>query len=247
MTPLVEAGASLGQLQLALPLDPLENRILLCHALGVSRVSLTTQSERTLTQDEAARIGALVQRRLDGEPIAYIVGEREFFGLPFRVGPGVLIPRPDTELIVELSLERLPPREHVQMVLVAAHAASDHAQQLMLQARHLRRDVGELIERHLAHIGGRQRDRIAPMPLVPERIQPDQLAGKMEPDHAFLAVFADRNRLERTIARDIHRRQVVARAEQRFAARDRPAPPHDRIELLQPLHADPRRQAQLLQ
>ena len=109
MTPLLAAGATLKQLQAALPLDPLENRILLCHALGLARVGLITQSERVLTLEEAATLGALVQRRLDGEPIAYIVGSREFFGLPFRVAPGVLIPRPDTELIVELALERLPP------------------------------------------------------------------------------------------------------------------------------------------
>lgn len=110
MTQVVQAGATIRQLLGALPLDPLENRILLCHALGISRVALITQSERALGSEEAAHLAALVQRRLDGEPIAYIVGEREFFGLPFRVGPGVLIPRPDTELIVELALERLPPR-----------------------------------------------------------------------------------------------------------------------------------------
>ncbi len=106
----ISAGASIGSLQASLPLDPLENRILLCHALGISRVGLITQSERELSADEAERLAALVQRRLDGEPIAYIVGQREFFGLPFQVGPAVLIPRPDTELIVELALERLAPR-----------------------------------------------------------------------------------------------------------------------------------------
>lgn len=110
MTDAIQAGATIRELQTALPLEPLENRILLCHALGLSRVALITQSERAIGADEAARLAALVQRRLAGEPIAYIVGEREFFGLPFRVGPGVLIPRPDTELIVELALERLPPR-----------------------------------------------------------------------------------------------------------------------------------------
>ncbi|WP_292044117.1 peptide chain release factor N(5)-glutamine methyltransferase [Massilia sp. UBA6681] len=110
MTQAIQTGATIRQMLAALPLEPLENRILLCHALGVSRVGLITQSERALTSAEAAHLDALVQRRLAGEPIAYIVGEREFFGLPFRVGPGVLIPRPDTELIVELSLERLPPR-----------------------------------------------------------------------------------------------------------------------------------------
>lgn len=110
MTDAIQAGTTIRQLQAALPLEPLENRVLLCHALGLSRVALITQSERAIGADEAARLAALVQRRLAGEPIAYIVGEREFFGLPFRVGPGVLIPRPDTELIVELALERLPPR-----------------------------------------------------------------------------------------------------------------------------------------
>ncbi|MGG7605373.1 peptide chain release factor N(5)-glutamine methyltransferase [Massilia sp. BKSP1R2A-1] len=104
----IDAGASVKRLQAAMPLDALENRILLCHALGLSRVGLITQSERALTEEEAGRLSALVQRRLDGEPIAYIVGEREFFGLPFKVSPAVLIPRPDTELIVELALERLP-------------------------------------------------------------------------------------------------------------------------------------------
>jgi len=107
---MIAAGASIGSLQAGLPLEPLENRILLCHALGITRVGLITQSERRLTADEAARLSDLVGRRIGGEPIAYIVGQREFFGLPFRVTPAVLIPRPDTELIVELALERLAPR-----------------------------------------------------------------------------------------------------------------------------------------
>ena len=94
----VPAGATLRQLQAGLPLDPLENRILLCHALGLPRVALITQSERALSEEEAARLQALVRRRLGGEPIAYIVGEREFFGLPFRVGPGVLVPVSYTHL-----------------------------------------------------------------------------------------------------------------------------------------------------
>jgi release factor glutamine methyltransferase len=101
-------GASVKDLLATLPLDPLENRILLCHATGLSRVQLITQAERPLSNGEAARLAALVRRRLDGEPIAYIVGRREFFGLDFEVSDAVLIPRPDTELIVELALERLP-------------------------------------------------------------------------------------------------------------------------------------------
>lgn len=105
---MIVSGATVKALQAALPLDALENRILLCHALGLTRVGLITQSEREITTDEAATLHALVERRLHGEPIAYIVGKREFFGLDFAVTDAVLIPRPDTELIVELALERLP-------------------------------------------------------------------------------------------------------------------------------------------
>ncbi len=99
---------TVGAAQASLPLDPLENRILLCHALGLTRIELITKSERILTDDEAAALNALAARRVAGEPIAYIVGKREFFGLDFTVTPAVLIPRPDTELLVELAIERLP-------------------------------------------------------------------------------------------------------------------------------------------
>jgi len=104
----IQAGAAIGALQATLPLPALENRILLAHVTGLSRVQLITQSERQLSDDEAARLANLVTRRVDGEPIAYLVGRREFFGLDFLVNDAVLIPRPDTELLVELAIERLP-------------------------------------------------------------------------------------------------------------------------------------------
>jgi len=107
------AGQTIAQLQAGLPLDPLENRILLCHALGLTRVGLITQSHRVVNEAESAALAALVARRQAGEPIAYIVGKREFFGLDFKVSDAVLIPRPDTELLVELALERLPPQGKV--------------------------------------------------------------------------------------------------------------------------------------
>lgn len=109
----IAAGVTVGALQIGAPLAAVDNRILICHALGLTRVGLITQSERALTADEAARLSALVSRRLRGEPVAYIVGQREFFGLPFEVTPAVLIPRPDTELLVELALDRLPPSGRV--------------------------------------------------------------------------------------------------------------------------------------
>ena len=106
---MLRPGISLADALRSAPLDKLENRILLGHALQLSRIQLITQSERLLSEAETASLTVLLQRRLQGEPIAYIVGEREFFGLSLQVTPDVLIPRPETELLVELALERLPP------------------------------------------------------------------------------------------------------------------------------------------
>lgn len=81
--------------------------MLVSHVTGLSRVQLITQDTRAL--DDAARrqISDLAARRLAGEPMAYLVGEREFFGRTFKVTPSVLIPRPDTEVLVEQALDRI--------------------------------------------------------------------------------------------------------------------------------------------
>jgi release factor glutamine methyltransferase len=107
--PELEAGSTIAQCQTASPLEALETRMLLMHSLGLSRVQLITQSEKILTAKEAQTLSALILRRITGEPMAYIIGEREFFGLGFYVTPDVLIPRPDTELLVELALHYAPP------------------------------------------------------------------------------------------------------------------------------------------
>jgi release factor glutamine methyltransferase len=104
----IPVGISVNAVLQLTKLDRHEARILVMHALHLSRVQLITQSNRSLTTNEAQHISRLFQRRIAGEPIAYIVGEREFYGLSFSVTSDVLIPRPDTELLVELALERLP-------------------------------------------------------------------------------------------------------------------------------------------
>ncbi|CAL1240980.1 peptide chain release factor N(5)-glutamine methyltransferase [Candidatus Methylocalor cossyra] len=86
----------------------LEAEVLLTQVLGGDRAQLRAWPERPLDPDRAARFRALVERRRAGEPLAYITGEREFWSRRFRVGPGVLIPRPETELLVELALTLLP-------------------------------------------------------------------------------------------------------------------------------------------
>lgn len=104
----VATGTTIAAIMQRAPLAQLEARILLAHVTQLSRVQLITQSERALTADEAQQLSQLFARRLAGEPIAYLTGEREFFGLSFDVSPAVLIPRPDTELLVELAIEHLP-------------------------------------------------------------------------------------------------------------------------------------------
>ncbi|MGY3909889.1 peptide chain release factor N(5)-glutamine methyltransferase [Aeromonas piscicola] len=84
--------------------------VLLCHLLGCRRSYLMTWPERTLDAAQQARLQDWLSRRLNGEPIAHLVGEREFWSLPLKVSPATLIPRPDTEVLVEQALARLPPR-----------------------------------------------------------------------------------------------------------------------------------------
>jgi release factor glutamine methyltransferase len=79
----------------------LDTEVLLRHALGLDRTRLFMRLREPVDEEATARFRALVDRRLAGEPVAYLTGEREFMGLPFAVGPGVLVPRPETELLVE--------------------------------------------------------------------------------------------------------------------------------------------------
>ncbi len=101
---------SLGQLLAAARArlaDPREAAILVTHALGISRTTLYAHLKRAVSAAEAKHALELVERRAAGVPVAYLTGEREFYGLPLTVTPDVLIPRPETELLVELALARL--------------------------------------------------------------------------------------------------------------------------------------------
>ena len=96
---LEEATASIGRV---------DAHVLVAHLLGVDRAYLAAHPMRVLTESEDARIDSAVARRSMGHPVAYIVGTREFYSRDFAVGPGVLIPRPETETLVEAALSRLP-------------------------------------------------------------------------------------------------------------------------------------------
>ena len=92
-------------------LDRLDAQLLLLHALGRDahdRAWLIAHDGQVLTPAQSAHWAALVQHRLDGQPVAYLLGEREFFGLRLQVDTRVLDPRPDTETLVEWALSHLP-------------------------------------------------------------------------------------------------------------------------------------------
>ncbi|MER0508901.1 peptide chain release factor N(5)-glutamine methyltransferase [Aeromonas veronii] len=82
--------------------------VLLCHLLGCRRSYLMTWPERELDAAQQVTLQTWLARRLNGEPIAHLVGEREFWSLPLKVSPATLIPRPDTEVLVEQALTRIP-------------------------------------------------------------------------------------------------------------------------------------------
>jgi len=97
-----DIGGALNWARARIPV--VDARVLLRHVLQCSTVRLAAYPEARLEVPEWLEFRALVERREAGEPVAYLTGEREFYGHPFIVTPAVLIPRPDTELLVELAL-----------------------------------------------------------------------------------------------------------------------------------------------
>jgi release factor glutamine methyltransferase len=93
---LEEATASIGRV---------DAQAIVAHLLGVNRAYLAANPMRVLTETEDARVDLLVAQRAMGQPVAYLLGKREFYSREFAVGPDVLIPRPETETLVEAALE----------------------------------------------------------------------------------------------------------------------------------------------
>ena len=104
----IDAGSmSLTTVSAALAMSglvPFEAKLLLAHVMDRDRVWLAAHGDAALTREQALAYDALARRRRNGEPVAYLTGRREFFGLELEVTPDVLIPRPETELLVELAL-----------------------------------------------------------------------------------------------------------------------------------------------
>ncbi len=93
----------------------LDAEVLLCFVLQKKRVYLKTWPERALTPEQSNQFQSLVKKRRHGLPVAYLTGRREFWSREFLVTRDVLIPRPETELLIEVSLELIPPDQHLKL------------------------------------------------------------------------------------------------------------------------------------
>ena len=118
----VASTLSAGAAQIVQCLKPdksiarLEARVIAAHAWNVSASWLIAHDTDALTSRQHAHFQTLLERRLGGEPIAYITGKREFFGRVFHVTPAVLIPRPETELLVETVLAQIPMQQPIEIL-----------------------------------------------------------------------------------------------------------------------------------
>ena len=100
---LLRSGRSLLHNKVAAP--AIEAKALLLEATGLSEVEFLASPNRIIAAKDERRFRRLIRKRLSGMPLAYILGRKEFWSMTFRVGPGVIIPRPETELLVEKTLE----------------------------------------------------------------------------------------------------------------------------------------------
>ena len=97
-------------------IDPVDARLLLQHVLQVNHAYLLTHTDESLASEQAAKFFRFVLQRVNGVPVAYLTGLREFYDLVFKVTPAVLIPRPETELLVEMVLAHIP-ESHTSRIL----------------------------------------------------------------------------------------------------------------------------------
>jgi len=115
---LLKAAQQSISVSLAIPADEaaIDARLLLQHSLKVDHAWLIAHINDELTDAQSESFQQLLARRLNGEPIPYILGIREFYGLPLKTTPSTLIPRPDTETLVEVALNKLPTNQNLKVL-----------------------------------------------------------------------------------------------------------------------------------
>jgi release factor glutamine methyltransferase len=109
-------GVTVRQALVQSGLAPIDAQVLLAHVLGTGRAWLAAHATDPLVRGDAEAFFTLARRRRDGEPVAYLTGKREFWGVSITVDPSVLIPRPETETLVECALRMLPADRRVRVL-----------------------------------------------------------------------------------------------------------------------------------
>ena len=109
-------GMTVGRALMQAGLAPIDAQVLLAHVVRRNRTWLVAHRDEPLPNLEATTFFELAKRRRNGEPVAYLVGRREFWGMSLQVSPAVLVPRPETETLVELALEWLPIDREVRVL-----------------------------------------------------------------------------------------------------------------------------------
>jgi release factor glutamine methyltransferase len=153
----------------------LDAEVLLSHCLGKTRVGLYLCFEQPLHDGELADFRALIRRRLAGEPVAYLIGQREFYSLALHVSPSVLIPRPETELLVEEALRRIDEFRREKSPVTASQPADGSSAQDVAEADSL--DVAPL--------------QAVAEPGVPVTVEYDSVALEADEEPASPSVAAD--------------------------------------------------------
>lgn len=198
-----------NELQAASDSPRLDAEVLLCELLNCNRAGLVVRADESLSAETALRYAGLLERRRLGEPIAYLTGRREFWSLELDVSPAVLIPRPDTELLVEWALQQLEPLTTPAVAdlgtgsgaiaLAIAHerpdarvVATDQSADALLQARHNARRLDlERVEFRagdwLAPLAGERYDLIVSNPPYVAEGDPHLTALRYEPRRALTA------------------------------------------------------------
>ena len=137
----------------------LDAEVLMAHVLKMERLQLYVEMDKPLNETEINLYRDVVRRRRAKEPVAYITGQREFYGLDFSVDPSVLIPRPDTETLVELALERLPAEQEGTVIDVGtgsgciAAAIAHHRPRLNVIATDLSEDALSVASENIKQLG----------------------------------------------------------------------------------------------
>ena len=113
---IIEALKNTTKLSLSLEEIKLESRFIIQHALGISQTQLIRDMNATVNEEKEAFILSILKRRMDQEPLPYIFGEWSFYGRTFKVNPHVLIPRADTEVLIEKALSKINVCDHTEIL-----------------------------------------------------------------------------------------------------------------------------------